>query len=70
MVPQSCGEAASRLWATACPSTWPGSPPFCAPGLRSPCAADLPAFGDYRLRGRTCRFIDGEPPDPFGLVLG
>lgn len=32
--------------------------------------ADLPAFEDYRMRGRTYRFAEAEPLYPFGFGLG
>jgi beta-glucosidase len=32
-------------------------------------AADLPAFSDYRMRGRTYRYFRGEPLYPFGYGL-
>lgn len=31
--------------------------------------ADLPAFGDYSMRGRTYRYFEGEPVYPFGYGL-
>src|SRR5256886_14292140 len=31
--------------------------------------ADLPPFEDYRMAGRTHRFFEGGPPDPFGCRL-
>ncbi len=31
---------------------------------------DLPAFGDYHMKGRTYRFFEGKPLYPFGYGLG